>query len=478
MRTRRRTWPWDEPEKKDIIAKNSDEYGAKCLPPNDIEKSILVQDYYPSNDVPFDISNCTSWQYPYQNFVKIAEKYSDICKYCFNLGSDQMEDVYEMLRRYHISYEVVDCNGNLPIVYEAQWSGDGSKGPFISLFGGGIKFNWKGTEFIVYQVSKTHQGIPTGASKNETFAFANSLAELRNLASDLNRFQPSPEGSILIYQGGWEYNHELLNDISGHTWDDLILPDQLKTEIKTNVERFFTDQGRVYTRLGIPYKRGFLFVGEPGSGKSLCGRIIAATMHVNFIYVLSLAGSNQTASEGIEEVFEKAREIAPCVILFEDLDTQINNDTRTVFLNALDGFKANDGVLTIGTTNHPQNIDIALTNRPSRFDRKFIFPNPTPDQVHIYLLDRVKKLMEVEELPLDIIVTINKLSSTVKKFSYAMLQELVVTAGHAWLLSDENEGLPKELEKAAAICQEQIKLGTGSRLQDAVDNQDNLGLRR
>ena len=69
-------------------------------------------------------------------------------------------------------------------------------------------------------------------------------------------------------------------------------------------------------------------------------------------------------------VFNKARELSPCVVILEDLDSLINNQNRSFFLNQLDGLEGNDGLLIIGTTNHFDQLDPGLSTRPSRFDRK------------------------------------------------------------------------------------------------------------
>jgi transitional endoplasmic reticulum ATPase len=70
------------------------------------------------------------------------------------------------------------------------------------------------------------------------------------------------------------------------------------------------------------------------------------------------------------DVFNKARQLAPCVIILEDLDSLINDRNRSFFLNQLDGLERNDGLLIIGTTNHFERLDPGLSTRPSRFDRK------------------------------------------------------------------------------------------------------------
>jgi len=70
------------------------------------------------------------------------------------------------------------------------------------------------------------------------------------------------------------------------------------------------------------------------------------------------------------DVFSKARQLSPCVVILEDLDSLINDRNRSFFLNQLDGLEGNDGLLIIGTTNHFERLDPALSTRPSRFDRK------------------------------------------------------------------------------------------------------------
>ena len=70
------------------------------------------------------------------------------------------------------------------------------------------------------------------------------------------------------------------------------------------------------------------------------------------------------------DVFDKARQLAPCVLVLEDLDSLINDKNRSFFLNQLDGLQSNDGLFIIATTNHFDRLDPGLSSRPSRFDRK------------------------------------------------------------------------------------------------------------
>lgn len=72
----------------------------------------------------------------------------------------------------------------------------------------------------------------------------------------------------------------------------------------------------------------------------------------------------------MKTVFDKAREWSPCLLVLEDLDSLVNDGNRSYFLNQVDGVESNDGILIIVTTNHMERLDIGLSKRPSRFDRK------------------------------------------------------------------------------------------------------------
>lgn len=90
----------------------------------------------------------------------------------------------------------------------------------------------------------------------------------------------------------------------------------------------------------------------------------------------------------MSQAFAKARAEAPCVLILEDLDSLINDNNRSFFLNQLDGLENNDGLLVIGTTNHFERLDPAITKRPSRFDRKLFVP--FHHALHTLMLTRLK----------------------------------------------------------------------------------------
>src|SRR6266480_5472516 len=68
------------------------------------------------------------------------------------------------------------------------------------------------------------------------------------------------------------------------------------------------------------------------------------------------------------EIFRKARQEAPCYLVFEDLDSLVTDRVRSYFLNEVDGLHSNDGILMVGSTNHLERLDPGIAKRPSRFD--------------------------------------------------------------------------------------------------------------
>jgi len=142
--------------------------------------------------------------------------------------------------------------------------------------------------------------------------------------------------------------------------------------------------------------------------------------------------------------------MAPCLLILEDLDSLIDNENRSFFLNELDGLESNvstcvtscpfhrlqrprlrwvtqDGILLIGSTNHLERLDPALKNRPSRFDRKFQFNDPTLGERVLYCKYWKQKLESNESISFpDTLV--EHLAKITDGFSFAYLKEAFVSS--------------------------------------------------
>jgi len=200
-------------------------------------------------------------------------------------------------------------------------------------------------------------------------------------------------------------------------WDDIILPEATILDIRLYLESFLNNAG-LFSSKGISYKRGVLFAGAPGNGKTMLCKVIACQSGLPFI--LHTISADPYDSD-IDEAFELAQELSPAIICFEDLDL-ISNSPAALghLLNKLDGIEAHEGLLVLATTNKPELIDPALRNRPSRFDRVYRIMLPDVSCRARMIRKYFNNSFSVEEL--------EEIVELTEGFSMAYLKELYIYA--------------------------------------------------
>jgi AAA+ superfamily predicted ATPase len=258
---------------------------------------------------------------------------------------------------------------------------------------------------------------------------------------------------VLVFENGyWAKNPDLFQSIKSATFDNLILYGNLKQDIKDDLANFFASQ-EIYASYGVPWKRGILFIGSPGNGKTHTVKALINQIQQPCLYVKSFQSQYDTDSENIRKVFKQARQSAPCILVLEDLDSLLTNENRSFFLNELDGFAANEGIVTIASTNHPERLDQAIRDRPSRFDRKYHFelPDNSVRQAYIVLWnDRLKTQMRLSPL------AISQIAAHTDGFSFAYLKELFLSSMIRWMGVMTTTGIEEIIISQIAILREQI----------------------
>lgn len=229
-------------------------------------------------------------------------------------------------------------------------------------------------------------------------------------------------------QAYWQKDHGLWAEIQKADWKDVILKDTFKKVLQKDVYGFFSSE-KIYKDLGIPWKRGLIMYGPPGNGKTISIKVIMKTCEKQGFTPLYVKSFQSYVGEerSMADVFDHARQMAPCVLILEDLDSLINNSNRSFFSNQLDGLTGNDGLLVIGTTNHFEQLDPGLSSRPSRFDRKFKFDDPDRDERVLYAKYWQNKLKSNENVSFpDQLV--EYIAEATAQFSFAYLKEAFVSS--------------------------------------------------
>lgn len=159
------------------------------------------------------------------------------------------------------------------------------------------------------------------------------------------------------------------------------------------------------------------------------------------------------------QVFARAR-LAPSLVVLEDLDSMLHNQNRSFFLNELDGFKVNTGVVVLATTNHPEKLDPAILDRPSRFDRKYHFALPGATERLAYIQKWNGELQpELRVEPHDARLIVRE----TKGFSFAYLKELFVASMAQWMSTSGSGPMAEILSTQCRLLRKQMSTSDGKK---------------
>lgn len=204
-------------------------------------------------------------------------------------------------------------------------------------------------------------------------------------------------------------------EVPNVTWDDIGGLEKVKQELQETVQ-YPVEHPEMFEKYGMSPSKGVLFYGPPGSGKTLLAKAIANECQANFISVKGpelLTMWFGESESNVREVFDKARQAAPCVLFFDELDSiarargSSSGDAggagdRVInqILTEIDGVGVKKNVFVIGATNRPDVLDPAIM-RPGRLDQLVYIPLPDEiSRVQIFKA-ALKKSPVAEDVSLD-----------------------------------------------------------------------------
>ncbi|MCB2080906.1 MAG: AAA family ATPase, partial [Novosphingobium sp.] len=221
-------------------------------------------------------------------------------------------------------------------------------------------------------------------------------------------------------------------------WDDIGGIDEAQLKLKEGIE-LPLKHPEAFHRLGIRSAKGFLLYGPPGTGKTLLAKAVAKEAEANFISIKSsdlLSKWYGESEQQISRLFARARQVAPCVIFIDEIDSlvpargsggglgepQVTARVVNTILAEMDGMEDLQSVVLIGATNRPALVDPALL-RPGRFDELIYVGTPdAPGREHILKIHTTK-------MPLADDVDLAAIAGQTERFTGADLEDVVRRAG-------------------------------------------------
>jgi len=225
---------------------------------------------------------------------------------------------------------------------------------------------------------------------------------------------------------------EILVETPNVSWEQVGGLDKTKSELKEAVE-WPLKHPEVFKRMGIKPPRGILLYGPPGTGKTLLAKAVAKESEANFIQVKGpslLSMWVGKSEEGMRKVFERARQVSPCVIFFDEVDslagkrganpggTRVTERVLNQMLAEMDGLEDLKDVLVIGATNRPDMLDPAVL-RPGRFDKILLIGAPE-EEGRLQILK-----IHIKDMPLDKSVNLKDVAKKSVGFTGADIEALV-----------------------------------------------------
>jgi transitional endoplasmic reticulum ATPase len=248
---------------------------------------------------------------------------------------------------------------------------------------------------ILPEIDLSSQSIPVETLRK-------IIVTMQDFIDVINEMEPSAMREVFV-------------EVPDVKWDDIGGLLSIKQELQEAVEWPLKYQG-IFKYADASPPKGILLYGPPGTGKTLIAKAAANESEANFISIKGpelLSKWVGESEKGVREVFRKARQAAPCIIFFDEIDaiaprrggglggdSHVTERLISQLLTELDGLEILTNVVVIAATNRPDIIDPALL-RPGRFDRLLYVPPPDKDSRLQIIKIHTKKKPLAENISMD-----------------------------------------------------------------------------
>ena len=231
------------------------------------------------------------------------------------------------------------------------------------------------------------------------------IVKMQDFIDVVNEMEPSAMREVFV-------------EVPDVKWEDIGGLETIKQELREAVEWPLKYQGMFAYADATPPK-GILLYGPPGTGKTLMAKATANESEANFISIKGpelLSKWVGESEKGVREIFRKARQAAPCIIFFDEIDaiaparggdfgtSHVTERVISQILTELDGLEVLTNVVVIAATNRPDIIDSALL-RPGRFDRLLYVPLPDYESRKQIIHIHTKKKPLADDINIDNLAT-------------------------------------------------------------------------
>jgi len=287
-----------------------------------------------------------------------------------------------------------------------------SPGVFKKIYRDSVIFYAKGEDKICVEITRAPRGEHCyyfHASEENS----NIYEDIKKLASERNIYK----NQRIDCRG----NFLKLDNVE---WEDIVLPEKVKEVIKSNIDEMFRLREQ-FKKHGLSVKRGVILYGPPGTGKTKVCKCLAKEAMYSVLYTMP---SDFTSPNGIRNVCEMAQDLAPCLLIIEDIDwiAQDRSKGNAAFvmelMNKLDGLESFGDIITLGTTNALGELENAIKNRPGRFDRLINIDLPNPE-CREQMLKRFTKNFVIDDS-----VAFDKIAAATEGLTGAHINDLCNTA--------------------------------------------------